>query len=520
MAHLFKTFQIILELKIYSSSDNKPAMSLWEALKECECDADYKATVKDSICPTCNGLSEKGCRERDVAFALHGGNASIDHITSENTQNINYSQSMDEGKSSRVEYGLTHYHTIMNNPIVCSINMEHEFLSIAEEAQLEHRSLFSNARNTQILGLVLNTFNIAYDDGVVLASISSSSTLLYNSEEILGTMYLGMDTLLEDPTRAESLLHAIFSKMHQVLLPGPLVLCHAISEYINSSIDLTIETEESVEMFINKDKLEAAMEENNQQAIKLEQKNMVATYMILVELIRQAQNIENHMPVILLSCKLPSFHTIATSGPDDSSTCGRVQTSNSSKTNVSPSIPYTLRFHWIQQKGSELIGEYPHGFYIVDLSGCHCEIFFCCITGSYDFSTTTNIAREQLLLQASHDRKTILSIGKSDVMKNRQEQYVHELRCLQYKSNIITKINQYITKTILIHAMSNDIAPIVCKVFQTGLARQYHYTKTMEPMVIFNQEGEGTLDCDTLEREAEESIPEKSPVVEGNLLGL
>lgn len=381
---------------------------------------------------------------------------------------------------------LKNYSSVMSNPLVTSIAMEHQFLELEEEAILEHKSFFSNARNLHTLGLILKSFSINYDEGVVIASVGSSTTQLHTGDEVLGAMYVGTESLFDEPSLAESMLHSIFAAMDSHSLPGPLVLCNAISSFIDSSIDLSIETVESVEMFVCRDALEAAIEEENQQAIKVEQKNIVAVCMILAALVEVVHDDTIHnMPVILLS---------------ENSRQGRLSIERNN-------------YSWVNLKCSIHIEQYPHGFYLVDFGGASVKIYFCCTSAGSDLTSTasphavtgpfglgngekrtltrTNTANNDsttsnLLLLASHSNTVIVSLGKDSALRNRQEEFVKDISSGAFGSSKLYKSTiTYIRQTITIHALSYNISPIVCKVYQTGRARQFHFTGSLEPSVQF-----------------------------------
>ena len=68
--------------------------------------------------------------------------------------------------------------------------------------------------------------------------------------------------------------------------------------------------------------------------------------------------------------------------------------------------------------------------------------------------------------------------------------------------------------------MSNNITPMVCKVYQTGTARQYHYTKTIEPVVTFNQVVEIKQMNESEEQSQEQSQEQAHGNQEANLLDM
>jgi len=409
----------------------------------------------------------------------------------------------DEKEESSGIHKMKNYSSVMSNPLMTSVEMEHHFLPLEEEAVLEHKAFFGNPRNLHTLGLVLKSFSIPYDEGVVIASVGSSTTQLHSGDEVLGAMYVGVEALFDEPSMAESMLHSIFATLDSHSLPGPLVLCNAISHFVDSSIDLSIETAESVEMFVSRDALEAAIEADNQQAIKVEQKNIVAVCMILAALVEVVHGDSIHnMPVILLS------HT---------SREGLL------------SIP-RVRYSWVNLKCNTHIEQFPHGFYLVDFGGSSVQMYFCCTSAGSDLTSTvpdlppvvpgesegseacssqdgkyiprsntgekrgltrTNTANNDsgassLLMLASHSKTVIVPIGKHSGIRNRQEEFIKDMTSGAFGcSKIYLNIMKYIRQTITIHALSYNIAPIVCKVYQTGRARQFHYTGSLEPSVQF-----------------------------------
>ena len=374
---------------------------------------------------------------------------------------------------------LRNYSSVFSNPISTTIEMEHNFLNIQEESSLEHKALFGNVRNIHTLGLILKSFSVEYDEGIVIASISTSSTQMFNCDESMGSFYVGTESLMEDPSLAEALLQKMIDVMATHSLPGPLVLLNSISYFINSTIDLTIESSESIEMFINREPLERAIEDDNQQAIKIE--------LILTSMLELVQSLDSHMPVIIL-------------------------TKNSR--NNSLTIP-RFNYSWVNIKCNELVEQHPHGFYMVDFGGSGVSVYFCCNsvnkTSDYDMpahveqaavnpmlSSMYNIALENeispnnrrnnesgLLLSSKH-QKLIVLIGQKKTIRNYQEDFVREMSAGAFgASKLYLNTVAYIRKVVTIHALTYDISPITCKIYQTGRARQYHYTNSCEPSLDF-----------------------------------
>lgn len=327
------------------------------------------------------------------------------------------------------DQNLEAYHQILSRPITVEVQMEHTFMSLKEECQLEQTALFSRSENISTLNLLLTHFGLGFDDqNAVIVSVDLCSTQVFHRGGVLGAFYIGSQELHDNPKIVLQMIRKILSAMSSQGLSLPIVFCNTIGIYVNQSVHLTRETSESLEKMIRTDSLDEAMKTSDSTLIAKREKAFASTWLLLTLMMQEASTSE--VQIILKSSKKPK-----------------------------------LDHEWISYKARDLCNGLSQGLYVVDFRA-DCIIMYYC-------NNTTGglivICKEVLTLE---DEKNLLL----DMLKN------DFLNCV-----VFSRIVNLIKKQILIHAMTNNVKPIVCKLIQTGRLRQQYYT------------GDAQLRCELIE---------------------
>lgn len=329
----------------------------------------------------------------------------------------------------------------MNLGITTKINIEHCFLPIQEEAELERRAFFEHEHNIDLLNDTLDSFSVDPNEGVLIASVGSSTTQFFVlNSTIMGSMYVGSSALLEDSSLVQSFLENLFNVMRNDGHSHPVVvLINSIGHLVNSVVDLTLECNSSLETFLERSALQNAVSVGIQQDIKMEQSKIDAASKILNLMMTQSQ--EANIPVIVLPHK--GVH---------------------------------IDNRWLVPKSME-IGEEescPNNLYLIDFGGGGVDIYFFSPHLPIEINSSTAPSEMGEISQS----KRLVRIGKDRSLRVKQTQFVNDLMAGKFASSkLFTKVIAFIRKTVTIHALSYDVEgpQFVCKIFQTGKARQQHF---------------------------------------------
>ena len=117
---------------------------------------------------------------------------------------------------------------------------------------------------------------------------------------------------------------------------------------------------------------------------------------------------------------------------------------------------------WMDVKKEELGREHPQGLYMVDLGGGGPDLFY------YDSAKgeLSNFAKDRFL-------RTVQDEFIADMIQHRFEE-----------SMSFNKLIKFLKTEVTVHALKNDISPIICKIYQTGKARQQHHLGHVEPSTV------------------------------------
>eukprot|EP01041_Mallomonas_annulata_P000811 gene811-1584_t len=321
---------------------------------------------------------------------------------------------------------LDSYRNLLIRPLVTEVHLEHNFLDLKEEGILEQHAIFSKQSNLKTISLLLSHFDLErLGENVVIVSTTSFSTQVYHRGGVLGSIYMGSTALIDNPSLVLQIIRQVVAACRSQGLHIPIVFCNSIGRYVNQSINLLRETTESVEKMINMDGLDAAIKSRDPSKISFEEKKFAAVWMLLTLMMQEA--VATDTQLVLKSHKKP-----------------------------------TLDYDWIAEKARVCSERLPCGIYIADFNSEAFIIYY------YDpkRSESTIVSKDTSFINGEN---SILKLVKTVV--NIQE------------SPLYNKFILYIRDKVTIHALSNNVVPIVCHIVQTGPMRQQHYLGDMLPHV-------------------------------------
>ena len=335
-----------------------------------------------------------------------------------------------DAKTERHNSSITRYYLDAFSQSLCKslsvdIALEHQFLDIKEEAYLEKFALFSNVNNVQCIDLLLSHFGLG-EGNVVVVSVDQCTSNVYHRGGVLGSFYVGISALTENPRLIVQMIRQIFSQMRSQGLTTPIVFCNAVGLCINQSVNLLQETSESLENIVRKEALDAAVTSSDPMLINQEEKIFSSIWLLLQLLMQEACREE--IPILLKSSKKPR-----------------------------------LDHAWICYKAKEIGSMYCQGIYVVDLLSDHFSIYY----------SQPNNQELLLLTTQEHQIDGKIHISLKQCIESEKDSAANEAF-----SDVIDSIK----KNVVMHALANSIRPIVCKILQTGLTRQQHFIGHMRPL--------------------------------------
>ena len=278
-----------------------------------------------------------------------------------------------------------------------NVTFNHSFISIDEEANLEYTALLDNQINREHIRLLYQEQNISDYSNVIVISIGTSSTQVYDMYKVLDYYYIGSDAISNNPLQASMLLNNIYSSLFNSddTLPYHVVICNSISYFISKSILLTK---------INQYNLNELCKEEDIQAIN----------------------------EFALVCNDYNFPTVIV---------GRESTNK-------------LDNKWLRIKAQQV---YPESSgYIVDFGGGGLDLHY------YD-----------------HVLHQLNPIAKDKFLRNKQTEFLETIQTTNVTDTIDYILN-FLIQNIKKHTNSlelNNNHQLVCYIYQTGNARQLHFTK-------------------------------------------
>ena len=310
------------------------------------------------------------------------------------------------------------------------IQLEHEFLHQRDEAAMEQVALFGDEGNIKILTSLLS--KAGYSGSAeetaahlaVVASVGTSSTQVYSKGSAVGAFLTGSTAMQERPGLAGEVLNRIVSAMKQKRIDAPIVLVNAIGFMVKSSVNVVGAADDVLLAAVDDTKLLKAREEGDSKTASKEEAVVAGALAVLRELARVANELGLTKPCIVQSREKPK-----------------------------------LKGDWLEVQCARFGDRYPQGVYVVDFGGGGPDLHF--------------FKRGEGLSSIDKDRS--LRLG--------QPLFVGEMVRREYESSEAFKGTvSFLREKIGAHAAARGVSPVLCKVYQTGMARQQHYLGSIEPM--------------------------------------
>ena len=335
---------------------------------------------------------------------------------------------------------LESYGTALAKNLGPKIELEHQFLSQQDEAEMERLAFFRRVENISIVQTLLSSFE--YEGSVeekeselaIVASIGTSSTQVYSKSGVIGAFLVGSTALRENPILAGELLRQIVQASESKGVRAPIVLANSVGYFVKSSINLNAATDEVLNAVLEDETLTKAESDGDFAAPAAVAKQSVAAQEclgVLKELAEESRRLGLTKPCIVQCREKPK-----------------------------------LKGDWLEVVSTRLGDQYPQGVYVVDFGGGGPDLHF--------------FKRDEGLVAVDKDRS----------FRWGQREFVSEMMARRYAASAaFQKTVSFLRDRICAHAELHGVSPIVCKVFQTGMMRQQHYFGNIEPssrMMTFN----------------------------------
>lgn len=338
------------------------------------------------------------------------------------------------------------------------IQVVHQFLHLRDEAAMEHVALFSHEQNITIIESLLaklgasssgtGTTDVAGADGsvkkeqsdgdlAIVASVGTSTTQVYSKRGVLGAFLTGSTAMEADPRIAGEVLRQISAAASQAHVDAPIVLVNSIGYLVKRSLRVDGSSEEEIREAVHDEGVVKAQESGDAALLAKEQAEVEKRVAVLMELSATCASLGLSRGCIVQSREKPR-----------------------------------LTGDWMEVLMGRLLAANPQGYYIVDFGGGGPDLHFCSSAG------------ELSKVGADRSLRTCQPLFVSQIVERRYDE-----------SESFTRIVAFLREKISAHAAEHGVSPVVCKVFQTGMARQQHFMGNIIPsssILVFDQGEEGS----------------------------
>ena len=152
------------------------------------------------------------------------------------------------------EYVCVLKQSLLLNDII----VNHEFLTIEEEARLEHFALLNNENNKVVVKDMMIDMGINdYTEPMIIVSVGTSSTQCYvfsNDTSLTQYYYVGSEAILCNPTLIIDLLNKIKTNIdsHASINNSPIVFINSIAKCIKKTLYFNkVNSDDELLLYIN-----------------------------------------------------------------------------------------------------------------------------------------------------------------------------------------------------------------------------------------------------------------------------
>lgn len=122
----------------------------------------------------------------------------------------------------------------------CQLDMRHRFLRIEDEANLERMATFSSPESIQAINNIVNEYSKMIEPEIIIASIGTSSTQIYDKNRVIGTILIGSDVLGKSKSAPSEFLLVLSRLMKSCDCSNTVVLlCNSIGYYVPTTFNLS-----------------------------------------------------------------------------------------------------------------------------------------------------------------------------------------------------------------------------------------------------------------------------------------